>query len=525
MSVSSDLILLIVNLAANLLLFGFFIAGGVAVSFRLIKNAHPRLRYVVTVTAFLLAACLPLTATLNGSIGLTSFIEAKQTGNWNDIANDNYAVQTSVGASEIISFEPAPEPEKTSYSLNNLTRFVADSFVGYFLFVLWIAGSACLLLRDVFAHRQITKARRAWRSATKRERKELAFPEGERLYFGEESPATIGFFYPAIVLPNRFPDNLSLAAKRSIIQHELAHARWRDPLVNAFLRAVRALFWISPAFWVLEKTAEIEREAAADFAAVAKSSADKTDFEMDALDYATALVSVAKHFNSFSRRGFSSPEIGLNSGDILEDRVRRLLSCSSRPTVFRISLASIIFAISLTGLLFIPIAFQPEEMKSHTSAAIINNQESVELNSDENLSELSAKRKENEPPQFIKNSENKGNTKTILSISKREQPSTAARGNFHFPQIIAVTRRKLENLPNDTVDTTEELQKKLSEEDAKANGIEKEMDEISGEIQGLDAARKNPGSSIPQVRQKAASQIDLLMRQQQSPDDSKRKSN
>jgi beta-lactamase regulating signal transducer with metallopeptidase domain len=524
MSADSGLILFTVNLAANLLLFGFFIAGGVAISFRLIKNVHPRLRYVVTVTAFLLAAFLPLTATLNGSIGLNSFIETKQIGNQNT-ANDDYVVQTSVVASEIISFEPAPKPEKISYLLNNFTRFVADSFIGIFLFSLWVAGSACLLLRDVFAHWQITKARRNWRSATIRERKEMAFPDGAKLYFGEESPATVGFFYPAIVLPNRFPDSLSVAAKRSIIQHELAHAQWRDPLVNACLRVIRALFWISPSFWALEKTAEIEREAAADFAAVAKSSADKSDFEMDALNYATALVSVAKHFNSFSKRGFSSPEVGLNSGDILEDRVRRLLTCSSKPTVFQISLASIVFAFSLIGLLFIPIAFQPKVMKGQTRAAFINSQESVELNPSETLSKLLAKRPKNEMPQIIKNSENKENAKTIQNISKQEQPSMEAKENFQIPQIIPLTRRRFGNLQDDTVDTSEELQKKLGEEDAKANGIEKKMDELSGKIQGLDAARKNLGSSIPQVRQKAASQIDLLMQQLQSLDDSKRESN
>src|SRR2546426_11559668 len=53
--------------AINLLLLGSPVAIGVAVALRLIRLASPRLRYVVAVIAFLIAAILPSLVALNVS--------------------------------------------------------------------------------------------------------------------------------------------------------------------------------------------------------------------------------------------------------------------------------------------------------------------------------------------------------------------------------------------------------------------------------------------------------------------------
>lgn len=303
MSAYSEWILFIVNLAVNLFLFGLFITGSVAVSFGLIKNASPRLRYCVAVAAFLLAAFFPVIVTVNGSTGLEKIFEAKQNGGANAF-DDNFDNQNSFAQLESNSPAPKLEAEKPSFDLlNNFTALIADSFIGIVIFVLWVLVSAAFLSRDINAHRRLKKARQTWREAAAAERAKLALPGETPLYFGEEGTATIGLLRPVIVLPEHFPDGLSLAAKRFIVQHELAHAGWRDPLVNSLLRLIRALLWLSPALWMLERIAADERESAADRAVIANSSTNESNFEATALNYASTLVSVAKHFNSLTRRG------------------------------------------------------------------------------------------------------------------------------------------------------------------------------------------------------------------------------
>lgn len=531
MSQNSDTILFAVNLAFNLLLFGGLIAVGVAVAFRLIKNANPRLRYLIAVAAFLLAALLPPAITLTGSADLHKFAGARNIGDEKPfegvISNQTYltAPETALSVSK-------PEPEKTSKDyLNDFTASVADSFAGKIIFSLWIFGAIAFVFRDVFALRQLRKLRQSWREATASERKELIVSDDVSLYFAEESPATIGLFYPAIVLPVIFPDDLSLEQKRFIVRHELSHAHWRDPLVNFVLRLIRAAFWVSPALWMLERTVVNERESAADRAAVANLLQNESESEKAALNYATTLVSVAKHFNFDSGRGslLGANTIGLYNGSILENRVRRLLARSPKTTNLRISLAAAILAGGFAGLFFLPAAFRAEVIKPDAQATVIENQGTDESLESENTSGLPSRNAQSEPPRFISSFENK-ERKTEIGVSnqngnKPEHTSTPGTENYQIPRVIMVKRESPGVSDGDAVDDPEELMRRLGEEDAERSGLNQKLDELSGKVQGLDEARKNLGSNLFEVRQKAASQIDSLMRQRQTAGDSGRKSN
>lgn len=518
MSAHSDLILFTVDLAVNLFLFGLVIAGSVSISFRLIKNVSPRLRYIVTVAAFLIAAFLPLVVTLNGSIKFDTFIEAKQSNTANSFTH-NVDNRSSVVTPKIVVSDPKPESEKRSIDLlSNFTAIIADSFIGAVLFSLWILGSVCFLLRDIVAHRRLRKARQGWQPATNSERKELAFPNGTALYFGEESPATVGFFYPVIILPRSFPDNLSLTSKRYIVQHELAHAQWRDPLVYSLLRLVRSLFWLSPALWMLERIAVAERESAADYTAITKCSINKSEFEMTALNYASTLISIAKHFNSFTRRNSFKPNtIGLNNGSKLETRIRRLLTHSSKLSGFRISLASIVFLGSLIGLFFMPVAFQPKEMRSQTGAATTNNQDPENLSGNENLSDLSTTNQKNKLIQVMGSNEKKErNTKAAISNQgENEQFSNKVREVVQTQKANTQAREQLASLNNNSDDNSENLMEKTSEADAEAGGIQQKLKESIIKAYSLDTSRKDLESPYRQVRQRAASKLDSTMMQTQ----------
>lgn len=528
MSAYSDTILFFVNLAFNLLLFGCLITVGVAVSFRLIKNANPRLRYIAVVTAFLFAAFLPLAVTLNGSVNLGGMVGARNNGDVYSPDN-SVSVQTLIVEQETADINSTPEKNSTNL-INDFAAAAADSFVGKFLFGLWILCAIGFIVRDVTAFGQLRKARQFWREATDSEREELEFFNETSLYFGSEGPATIGFFYPVVVLPEKFPDDLSLASQRYIVQHELSHAHWRDPLVNFFLRLVRALFWISPSLWLLERTAAGERESAADHAAVAICSENESQREETALNYATTLVSMAKHFNFYAPHGLiGTNTVGLYNGSVLENRVRRLLAGSSKPSVFRISSAALIFAASFVGLFFMPIAFQPNAMNLQMHAGITDYYESNESAKNEISNDLPVvNSQEKLPPQIIKIIKNDEKEMTLVAgqnANKPEQSANAVKENLQIPQVVWTDRKSLKSSANDTDDDSEDSIRKLSEEDAKAAGLNKKLDELSLKVQGLGEARKNLESDVPQVRQKAASQIDSLIKRRQTVNGSGQKSN
>lgn len=362
MNFISAAVLFAVKLAVNLLLIGSLVAGSLAISFRLLKNISPRVRYVISVVAFLIVVVMPLAFSLDSSrerislpmIAGTKFKSVvENSSEQNDVLNEG---ATSRGSSE------AAEIALTD-SLNAFTLFAANSSLGNIFFSLWIVGAACFLCLDGIAHWRLRKTLKAWKPATHSERKELLCPEGVPLYFDEyQSPGTVGFFNPAIVLPQRFSKDLPLDSRRYIVQHEAAHALWRDPLVNSLFRLLRSIFWVCPALWLLERFANAEREAAADRAVILKFSANKSEFEATSIKYATTLVAVAKQFGSPGRHNHYWPQTtGIGGGTGLENRVRRLLADSAQTTLFHLAFAAVIFIISLAALTVMPLASQPSQ--------------------------------------------------------------------------------------------------------------------------------------------------------------------
>lgn len=508
MSAHFDTILFFINLACNLLLFGILIGGGLIIAFRLVENASQRLRYTVAVTSFFLAALLPIAVMLNGSVNSTDLVKSN-IDNYINVAVETFSSQTSYAALNSVSANQ--EPEKTlPDSLNDFTAAFADCLLGKFFCGLWIIGTIVLVSRDIVAFWQLRKARQSWRAATFAEREELAVPDKFSLYFGAESPATIGFFYPLIVLPEKFPEAVSLASKRYIVQHEMSHARWRDPLFNFILRLIRSLLWISPALWMLERIIADERESAADQSAVANYPENASEREEAALDYATTLVSIAKHFNFHAPSGTNT--VGLYNGSILENRVRRLLNSSSKPSALRIFSATLVFAVSFAGVFFMPVVFHADELSLQLQAAASNDSEAPEIYKD--MSEPSVVDRRNKLPLDIENAK-KSERYAIAAKEKTKIP----------PQLVWANQQPLKNFRNQADDDSEESMRKLSEEDAKAAGINQRIAELKGNVRNLNEIRKNLESGVPQVRQKAAGQIDMLLQKGRTNNNSVQKSN
>jgi hypothetical protein len=186
----------------------------------------------------------------------------------------------------------------------------ADLFVP----VVWIGGALLLLTRDAVGHLRLHRER--WTDAPAELRALLDWPADVPLAIGSDAPMTIGpmtigLLRPRVVLPAQL--DFPLETMRRIAKHELAHARWRDPLVYAALRAVAAVFWMSP-LWLLLRWVRREREAAADEYALR----DATGAEES---YVSALLRMSC--------GEHRPAIGMAESD-LAYRARRILVRDAR---------------------------------------------------------------------------------------------------------------------------------------------------------------------------------------------------
>lgn len=336
----NDVISLAVVLAINLFLLGAVIAGGLALAFRFIENVSPRLRYVIAVCVFLLAVMIPAAVTLKAPGPVPEPVTGTAGPEANGITGLNNAPA-----------DPGPN------TLDGLVAVIATSPIGGIFLALWGLGSIYLLFREAAGLRQLHRARKEWEPATDVDRAMLHCPTEIPLYFAkDQNPGTAGFLYPVIVMPGNFPASLSPQAIRLVVEHEAAHARWRDPLVNSFLRSIRAFLWISPALWLIERLIESEREAAADMAAIAAAVSDEPDMRTRALVYAETLMAVAKNLDAFGPQGRTPRMIGLKSSQSrLEDRVRRLLS-SSRTTHRQVASAAAAFVMALAVMTVIPVA-------------------------------------------------------------------------------------------------------------------------------------------------------------------------
>ena len=94
-------------------------------------------------------------------------------------------------------------------------------------------------------------------------------------------PVTIGL---GIVLPKSF-QQWSRRRLRIVLAHELAHVRQRDFYLQLLAQLHTAIFWFSPAAWLVQKNLSDLAEAISDFAGIAEAK--------DAPSYAEVLLDVA----------------------------------------------------------------------------------------------------------------------------------------------------------------------------------------------------------------------------------------
>jgi TonB family protein len=128
---------------------------------------------------------------------------------------------------------------------------------------------------------------------------------------------TWGLTRPRVILP-RTAGDWPADRVRAVLGHELAHVERRDWAVQMVAELLRCIYWFNPLLWVACRRLRQESEQACDDAVLSMG--------VDARDYATHLLDVARALgHSHARRAlFPAPAMARRS--YLERRVRAMLN-------------------------------------------------------------------------------------------------------------------------------------------------------------------------------------------------------
>lgn len=175
-----------------------------------------------------------------------------------------------------------------------------------------------------------------------------------------QSPVTIGYLKPVILVPLAAINQLSPQQLEAILLHELAHIRRSDYLVNLLLNSIRTILYFNPFVKALVRIVEQEREKSCDELVL--------QFQYDAHAYATALLTLEK--TKPVQPVFFMAAKG-QEPDLLQ-RVEAILGMHKKPAVTRqkiTGLLSLIMGILALNLLLL----LPGQTKSLNNTILADN--------------------------------------------------------------------------------------------------------------------------------------------------------
>jgi beta-lactamase regulating signal transducer with metallopeptidase domain/nitrogen fixation protein FixH len=131
-----------------------------------------------------------------------------------------------------------------------------------------------------------------------------------------DTPLTIGFWKPVILLPIAAISNLSMEQTEAIILHELYHIKRNDYLINLLVAFTDIILFFNPFARLLSAAIRREREHSCDDMVL--------QFRYDAGQYARALLVLEQNRSSYSP-ALAIPATGRNN-TLLLNRVKRMLT-------------------------------------------------------------------------------------------------------------------------------------------------------------------------------------------------------
>jgi bla regulator protein BlaR1 len=130
-------------------------------------------------------------------------------------------------------------------------------------------------------------------------------------------PSVVGVLRPRVLIPSAAAGVLRTGELASVLAHELAHVRRRDPLAGVVQAIIEALFWFHPAVRAMGRRARAEREHCCDDLVVRVVG--------NPLGWARTLAALEQ------LRGEGNRLVAAATDGVLLERVRRLLG-KTEPT-------------------------------------------------------------------------------------------------------------------------------------------------------------------------------------------------
>ena len=175
-----------------------------------------------------------------------------------------------------------------------------------------------------------------------------------------DTPVTIGFLKPIILIPVAAINNLSIQQTEAIILHELCHIRRFDYLYNIIINVIKTILYFNPFVRLFIKRIEKERENSCDEMVV--------QFQYQPLEYASALLLLEK--TGINRHQMMIAASG-KSNDLLT-RIETILGIR-KTTCF--SLKQISFSLATLFLIIIMNVFISTESIKHNNSIFSFNSE------------------------------------------------------------------------------------------------------------------------------------------------------
>ena len=206
------------------------------------------------------------------------------------------------------------------------------------LTVLWVAGFVLSLALLIYRHRRFLRNHG------------LHQARGKYCVAGtpDVGPVTVGVFRPRIVLPRDFEQRYDAVERRLILEHEQAHIRSGDVLVNAFAALIQCLQWFNPLVYLALPRLKVDQELACDARVMSKNAEHRRT-------YAEALLKAQLVTRSVPL-GCAWPPGGMQP---LRKRIEEL--GQSRPAPFRWVLGALVCVFSTVTTAAVAWAAMPAE--------------------------------------------------------------------------------------------------------------------------------------------------------------------
>jgi D-alanyl-D-alanine endopeptidase (penicillin-binding protein 7) len=238
---------------------GTLIASVCAILFAVLRNAAPRIRYLIGCGALLLCLLWPAYGVL----------QQWQTPQAMSLEAALLMLHDASPAVDLVWVEQSAFAARLEAWLPLLVSF-------------WLAGVMLMLVRlslgILWVYRLGRSAQSgdawqqmaAWQQRTMQMSQHFGIRRHVRLRIQEQllSPVTIGCLRPLILIPASLLSGMSPQLIEALIAHELAHIKRWDYLANLLQNLVLSLLFYHPAVWWLSHRIDAERELIADDMAI-----------------------------------------------------------------------------------------------------------------------------------------------------------------------------------------------------------------------------------------------------------------